>query len=158
MSQHTLYLLWGVDVTTLKVFELTEPQEQTREHIHWDTPWSNILNTSVNRSETQGMNETQLPLAASPTQFLPHSSPKHSSHTQFPPTAPPDVSHTQLPTPLGHRLPLPHSSSHSCQLSQSPHACALCSGAATHLPPEVSITASVGRLLYTCMKVCLSMP
>ena len=32
-------------------------------------------------------------------------------------------------------------------LSQSSHACALCIGAATHSPPQVSITASVGRLL-----------
>ena len=31
-------------------------------------------------------------------------------------------------------------------LSQSSHACALCIGAATHSPPQVSITASVGRL------------
>ena len=49
---HTLYLLWGVDVTTLKVFDLTEPQKQPRQHIHLNMPQSNILNTSVNGSET----------------------------------------------------------------------------------------------------------
>ena len=45
---HTLYLLWGLDVTTLKVFDLTELQEQPWQHIHWNMPQSNILNTSVN--------------------------------------------------------------------------------------------------------------
>ena len=45
---HTLYLLWGSDDSTLKVFHLTEPQEQPRQHIHWNMPQSNMLNTSVN--------------------------------------------------------------------------------------------------------------
>ena len=45
----TLYLLWGLDVTTLKVFDLTELQEHnTQQHIHWNMPESSIRNTSVN--------------------------------------------------------------------------------------------------------------
>ena len=49
---HILYLLWGVDVMTLKVFDLTESQKQPRQHIHLNMPQSNIVNTSVNGSET----------------------------------------------------------------------------------------------------------
>ena len=49
---HILYLLWGVDVMTLKVFDLTESQKQPRQHIHLHMPQSNIVNTSVNGSET----------------------------------------------------------------------------------------------------------
>ena len=45
---HTLYLLWGADASKLKVFHSTEPQEQPRQHIHWNMPQSNMLNTSVN--------------------------------------------------------------------------------------------------------------
>ena len=30
----TLYLLWGLDVMTFKVFDLTEPQKQPRLHNH----------------------------------------------------------------------------------------------------------------------------
>ena len=45
---HTLYLLWGTDAMTLKVLDLTEPQEQPRQHIHWNIAQSNMLNTSVN--------------------------------------------------------------------------------------------------------------
>ena len=48
MHVRTLYHLWGVDVVTLKVLDLTEPQEQPWQHIHWNTPQSNMLNTSVN--------------------------------------------------------------------------------------------------------------
>ena len=45
---HTLYLFWGLDVTTLKVIDLTEQQEQPRQHIYWNRFQSNVLNTSVN--------------------------------------------------------------------------------------------------------------
>ena len=44
---HTLYLLWELDVMTLKVVGLTEPQKQLRQHIHWNILQRSILNTSV---------------------------------------------------------------------------------------------------------------